>query len=104
MKYGERSWSDASKYSRKSTTQVNEMSKKGAILSAITRSVWFDQANAKVDRLTIILHTFGEPEYRAPTSGCSADVHPLDKRDGYFNMRLRYGSRDLVQALGHIPS
>jgi hypothetical protein len=47
--------------------------------------------------------SFTEPEFRAPSTYARALDHPLDLVDGYFNMRLRYASRDLLQALGHIP-
>jgi hypothetical protein len=70
---------------KKSASEVNEKSKKAATtISALT--------------------CFGEPEVR-PMTRKAACLRLLaeDVANGFFNMRLRYASRDLLQAMGHIP-
>jgi hypothetical protein len=69
--------------SERSTTQINEASKKASLLSSVT--------------------DFTEPEFRASGRSSCSYVHPEDTAAGYLGLRLRYASRDLLQALGHIP-
>jgi hypothetical protein len=69
--------------SKRSATQINEASKKASLLSSVT--------------------DFIEPEFRAIKRPSWSDIDPEDTAAGYLALRLRYASKDLLQALGHIP-
>jgi hypothetical protein len=93
---------------QRSDIQINETLKKGSLLTGMTTYVKLLSRRlafgVSYGHLTKTFFSFGEPEIRSKKPSIRAkDYDPQDPVEGFFRMRLRYASKEYLQAEGLVP-
>lgn len=105
-KLSSRPWTDddnAKDWDTQPNGPINEKTKKDAMLGAVTKSVWLDRVIDMMNNTLFGRLRFGNLTPSVVKTTWSVQTHPEDKERGFFRMQFRYGPKDLLQALGHIP-